>query len=85
MPPTPPPLPLAQSSAAKEAIRQAALDVYLMKTQVNATEAQRNAAALELSQREAAVEGIQAQYQEIMAAIATANQKLASLQQVWGQ
>jgi hypothetical protein len=72
----------SQSIAAKEAIRKAALEVYFAKNQVDASQKERDAAALLASQRAAAVETLQAQYQELLAAVARANQKVLQLGQV---
>jgi len=68
-----------QVFASKEALRKAALEVYMMRTQVNASEAQRAHAAIEASQRQAAVEALEAQYQELQAAVSKANQKVVGL------
>jgi hypothetical protein len=71
-----------QAFASKEALRQAALQVYLMRSQVDVSEAERARAALEASQRQAAAEALQAQYQELLASVEKANAKVAELQKV---
>jgi hypothetical protein len=62
-------------------VRQAALEVYFARNAVDTSQKERDAAALLAAQRAAAVETLQAQYQELMSAVARANTRALQLTQ----
>jgi hypothetical protein len=49
---------------------------------VDASEAEREKAALEAAQRQAAVESLQAQHQELLVAVSKANQNVVAMMKV---
>jgi hypothetical protein len=61
---------------------QAVPSLETPRCQVDASEAEREKAALEAAQRQAAVDSLQAQYQELLVAVSKANQKVVSMMKV---
>lgn len=74
-----------QAVAAKEALRKAALEVFSARSQVDASEALRQKAAVAASDRQAAVEALSAQYKEIMIQVTKANARVVTLMKVGGR